>query len=87
MTEAPALLWFRQDLRVSDHAALHAALFDYPAAEPLVDKPAERQGRKILPVFVLDDAAAGDWAPGGAARWWLHHSLRSEEHTSELQSR
>ncbi len=60
MTDAPALLWFRQDLRLSDHAALHAAL---------------RHGRRVLPVFVLDDAAAGAWAPGGAARWWLHHSL------------
>jgi deoxyribodipyrimidine photo-lyase len=60
LTAAPALLWFRQDLRLSDHAALHAAL---------------RDGRKVLPVFVLDDAAAGAWAPGGAARWWLHHSL------------
>ena len=44
MTAAPALLWFRQDLRLSDHAALQAAL---------------RYGRQ----------------PGGAARWWLHHSL------------
>ena len=60
MTDAPALLWFRQDLRLSDHAALHAALHG---------------GRKILPVFVLDDAAADAWAPGGASRWWLHHSL------------
>ena len=27
----------------------------------------------VLPVFVLDDEEAH--APGGAARWWLHHSL------------
>ena len=60
MTDAPAILWFRQDLRLSDHAALRAAL---------------QGGRKVLPVFVLDDAAAGAWAPGGASRWWLHHSL------------
>ena len=60
MTDAISLLWFRQDLRLSDHAALHAAL---------------RDGRKVLPVFVLDDAAAGAWAPGGGSRWWLHHSL------------
>ncbi|SHJ62090.1 deoxyribodipyrimidine photo-lyase [Roseomonas rosea] len=55
---APAILWFRQDLRLGDNPALEAA----------------RQ-RPVLPVFVLDDAAAGDLAPGGAARWWLHHSL------------
>ena len=28
-------------------------------------------------VYVLDDAAAGGWAMGGASRWWLHHSLRA----------
>ena len=29
----------------------------------------------MVPLFVLDDDAAGDWATGGAARWWLHNSL------------
>ncbi|HET6183334.1 MAG TPA: deoxyribodipyrimidine photo-lyase [Acetobacteraceae bacterium] len=56
---APALVWFRNDLRTEDHAALAAA-----AAHG-----------SVLPVFVLDEAAAGAWAPGGASRWWLHHSL------------
>ncbi|MBR0682242.1 deoxyribodipyrimidine photo-lyase [Roseomonas eburnea] len=51
----PALLWFRQDLRLADHAAV-AAL----------------EGRPVLPVHVLED---GPDAPGGAAAWWLHHSL------------
>jgi deoxyribodipyrimidine photo-lyase len=54
------LLWFRHDLRLADHAALHAAV---------------ASGAKVLPVFVLDDTAAEGWAPGGASRWWLHHSL------------
>jgi deoxyribodipyrimidine photo-lyase len=57
---ATALVWFRHDLRLADHAALHAAI---------------AAGCRIVPVFVLDDAAAGQWAPGGASRWWLHHSL------------
>ncbi|WP_043361791.1 FAD-binding domain-containing protein [Belnapia sp. F-4-1] len=59
MTDAsPALLWFRQDLRLADNPVLAAA------------------GWPPLPVYVLDDAAAGRWPPGGAARWWLlHHSL------------
>lgn len=57
---APAILWFRQDLRLGDNPALHAVA-----------------GRPLLAVFVLDDAAAGSWATGGAARWWLHHSLRA----------
>ena len=29
----------------------------------------------MIGVFVLDDTAAGAWRLGGAARWWLHHSL------------
>ena len=58
MAPPPVLLWYRDDRRVSDHAALHAAL---------------ETGRPVLPVYILDDAAP--WAPGGAARWWLHHSL------------
>ena len=56
----PALVWFRQDLRLADNPALHA----------VADRP-------ILPVFILDPAAAGTWAEGGASRWWLHHSLAS----------
>ncbi len=60
--EAPALVWFRNDLRLSDHAALAAAA---------------EGGRPVVPVFVLDEDEAGPWKPGGAARWWLHHSLAS----------
>ena len=57
--DAPVILWFRDDLRLTDHAALHAA---------------HATGRPVLPVYVLDDKAQ---ALGGAARWWLHHSLAS----------
>lgn len=56
----PTLLWFRQDLRLADNAALAAAL---------------ARGGPVLPVFVLDEAGEGRWPLGGAARWWLHHSL------------
>ena len=56
------LLWFRQDLRLQDHAALAAAIGD---------------GRRVVPVYVLDDESPGAWRLGGAARWWLHHSLQS----------
>jgi len=59
-TQTPVVLWFRQDLRLGDNPALSAAA---------------ATGRPILPVYVLDDAGAGDWAMGGASRWWLHHSL------------
>jgi len=58
----PAIVWFRQDLRLQDQLALNAALAG---------------GREVLPVFVLDDDSPGPWAAGGAARWWLHHSLAS----------
>jgi deoxyribodipyrimidine photo-lyase len=62
MMSHPALLWFRHDLRLADHPALAAAMAG---------------GRAVLPVFVLDDEAAGAARPGGAARWWLHRSLDS----------
>jgi deoxyribodipyrimidine photo-lyase len=56
----PVIIWFRNDLRLSDHAALHAAI---------------ETGQPVLPLFILDDTAPGPWALGGASRWWLHHSL------------
>ena len=59
---ATALVWFRQDLRLSDHAPLTAALANADS---------------ILAVYVHDVAAAGRWGPGGAALWWLHHSLKA----------
>lgn len=53
------IYWFRQDLRLADLPALHAAA---------------ASGR-IVPCFILDEDAAGDWAPGAASNWWLYHSL------------
>ena len=43
----------------------------------LADNPALTTAASgpVVPVFVLDDAAMGDLRYGGAARWWLHHSL------------
>ncbi|WP_030540608.1 deoxyribodipyrimidine photo-lyase [Sphingobium sp. DC-2] len=57
----PALVWFRQDLRLSDQAALAAAMREGP----------------VIPVYILDDAAPGEWKIGAAQRWWLHRSLES----------
>ena len=56
---APTLLWFRQDLRLHDQAALAAAAREGP----------------VIAVYILDDASPGPWKIGGAQRWWLHHSL------------
>lgn len=61
MTTPLAIVWFRQDLRITDNPALRAAA---------------THGR-ILPVYILDDDAAGLWSMGGASRWWLHHSLHA----------
>ena len=57
---APVIVWFRQDLRLADNPALHAAA---------------ATGSPVFPVFILDDDAAGDWKPGSASRWWLRKSL------------
>ncbi|MBU2091964.1 MAG: DNA photolyase family protein [Alphaproteobacteria bacterium] len=59
-SDTPIIIWFRQDLRLSDNPALHEAA---------------RTGRPVVPVYILDEATPGDWALGGASRWWLHHSL------------
>jgi len=59
---SPVILWFRADLRIGDHAALLAAV---------------ATGAPVLPLFILDDADAGTWALGSAAKWWLHGSLVS----------
>lgn len=61
MAKPPVIHWFRQDLRFADNPALTAAA----AAGP------------VIAVYVLDDAAAGDWPIGGASRWWLERSLRA----------
>lgn len=62
MSNRPVIVWFRQDLRLADNAAL------LKAAET---------GRPIVPLFVLDDETAGKWSSGGATRWWLHKSLEA----------
>lgn len=59
---APLILWFRQDLRLHDLPALHAAI---------------ASGRPLIAVYILDDTLGSEWSAGGASRWWLHHSLKS----------
>ena len=60
----PALFWFRQDLRLADNPGLALAI---------------ASGHPVLPVYILDDETPGPWRIGGAARWWLHHSLAALE--------
>src|SRR4051812_4821812 len=58
----PIIVWFRDDLRMSDHPALHAA------AET-------RAG--VVCLYVLDEQSHALRPLGGAARWWLAQSLRA----------
>lgn len=53
------LLWFRQDLRLHDNPALHAAV----------------AAGTVLPIYILDDVNAGAWKMGAASRSWLQQSL------------
>ncbi len=56
------IVWFRQDLRLADNPALDSAV---------------QRGEPILPLYIWSPADEGDWPPGAASRWWLHHSLKS----------
>jgi len=60
MSGTPAVVWFRQDLRLADNPALEAAI---------------ESGSPVLPVFVWSPEEQAPWAPGSASRWWLHQSL------------
>lgn len=62
MSAGPVILWFRNDLRLSDHPALAAAV---------------RARAPIIPLYILDDISPGPWAMGSASRWWLGQSLKA----------
>src|SRR3569833_1132353 len=57
-----AIVWYRDDLRISDLPALSAAV---------------KAHSKIAFVYVLDERAPGIRPLGGATRWWLAQSLRA----------
>ena len=61
-SQTPCLVWFRQDLRLSDNPALAAAV--------------ERRA-PIIPVYIWAPEEEGAWPPGGASKWWLAQSLAS----------
>lgn len=60
-TPAPAILWFRRDLRLADNPALNRAV---------------EAGRPILPVYIRDEGSEIRRA-GAASDWWLDKSLRA----------
>ncbi|MBN9201272.1 MAG: deoxyribodipyrimidine photo-lyase [Microbacterium chocolatum] len=59
---SPSIVWFRDDLRLADNPALRAAIDR--------DEP-------IIALYLLDEESPDMRPLGGAARWWLHHSLVS----------
>lgn len=59
---SPCIVWFRDDLRLSDHPALHAA---------------SKSGAPVILLYVLDDESIALRPLGGAVRWWLAQSLRA----------
>ena len=62
MLPPPTIVWFRNDLRLSDNTALAEAI---------------DIGAPVLPVYIDDSEAYGAWKPGEASNWWLHHALQS----------
>jgi deoxyribodipyrimidine photo-lyase len=63
----PIIVWFRDDLRLSDHPALHAAA---------------NAGAPVICLYVHDEESRAlqppnARPPGSAARWWLAQSLRA----------
>lgn len=57
---SPALVWFRDDLRLADQPALTAAV---------------ASGRPVICLYAFDNGGASGRSLGSASRWWLHHSL------------
>ncbi|MBF6025517.1 cryptochrome/photolyase family protein [Lysobacter niastensis] len=59
-TSPPALVWFRNDLRLADNPALMAAI---------------EGGYVPIPIHIHAPDEAGDWRPGAASDAWRHRSL------------
>ena len=59
VSAGPTIVWFRNDLRMADQPALHAAT---------------ERGAPVLCIFILE-SDNGLRPLGAASRWWLHHSL------------
>ena len=61
---SPLIVWFRDDLRLSDHPALHDAA---------------QSGAPLVCLYVLDEEGSPQHGRpiGSASRWWLAQSLRS----------
>lgn len=58
-SDVPVIIWFRRDLRLPDNPAWSAAV---------------ESGCPVVPVYIHSQAG-GNWRPGAASNWWLHHAL------------
>lgn len=65
MKHIKSIVWFRQDLRLSDNPALEAA---------------SKLG-EFLPIYILDDLAPAPFKLGSMSKVWIHHSLESLNRT------
>ncbi len=61
-SNAPVIIWFRQDLRIHDNPALKFA----------VDS-----GKHIVAIYIHDEISPNIRPMGAAQKWWLHNSLNS----------
>ncbi len=57
-----SIVWFRNDFRLNDNAALHHAC---------------KNSQVVYPVYILETENYTDWPIGSAARVWLHAAIRS----------
>ncbi len=62
MSQDPAIVWFRDDLRLADHPALARAA---------------ATGAPVICLYIREEPAQGQRPLGAAARWWLAGSLRA----------
>ncbi len=61
MDSAPAIFWFREDLRITDNPALASAASG---------------GHPVIPLYIWPNGRSR-WTLGESSRWWLYYSLQN----------
>lgn len=62
LSDSPIIVWFRNDLRLADNAALLKAT---------------QSKQEVICLYIFDEDADETTNYGGAQLWWLHHSIVS----------
>ncbi len=70
--QAPAIVWFRRDLRLCDHAALSRAV---------------ATGLPVLPVYIDDECEEGAWQRGQTGYPLVDAGMRQLWHTGWMHNR